>query len=76
MKKPFPKFDSDEELEAFLDAADLDEYDLTAGALPRDECSLATSADRPPMSPELEGVRAGSSLSPLRAGPICSMLTC
>ena len=37
MKKPFPKFDSDEELEAFLDAADLDEYDLTAGALPRDE---------------------------------------
>ena len=37
MKKPFPHFDSDEELEAFLDAADLDEYDLTAGALPRDE---------------------------------------
>jgi predicted DNA binding CopG/RHH family protein len=37
MKKPFPKFDSDEQLEAFLDAADLDEYDLTAGALPRDE---------------------------------------
>ncbi len=37
MKKPFPKFDSDEELETFLDMADLDEYDLTAGALPRDE---------------------------------------
>jgi predicted DNA binding CopG/RHH family protein len=37
MKKPFPKFDSYEQLEAFLDAADLDEYDLTAGALPRDE---------------------------------------
>ena len=37
MKKPFPHFESDEELEAFLDAADLDEYDLTAGALPRDE---------------------------------------
>jgi predicted DNA binding CopG/RHH family protein len=37
VKKPFPHFDSDEELEAFLDAADLDEYDLTAGALPRDE---------------------------------------
>jgi predicted DNA binding CopG/RHH family protein len=37
MKKPFPKFDSDEKLEAFLDAVDLDEYDLTAGAIPRDE---------------------------------------
>jgi predicted DNA binding CopG/RHH family protein len=37
MKKPFPKFDSDEKLEAFLETADLDEYDLTAGALPRDE---------------------------------------
>ena len=37
MKKPFPKFDSDEKLEAFLDAVDLEEYDLTAGALPRDE---------------------------------------
>jgi predicted DNA binding CopG/RHH family protein len=37
MKKPFPKFDSDEKLEAFLDAADLDEYDLAAGAIPRDE---------------------------------------
>ena len=37
MKKPFPKFDSDEQLEAFIDSADLDEYDLTADALPRDE---------------------------------------
>jgi predicted DNA binding CopG/RHH family protein len=37
MKKPFPKFDSDEKLEAFLDAADLDEYDLAAGAIPRNE---------------------------------------
>jgi predicted DNA binding CopG/RHH family protein len=37
MKKPFPSFDSDEKLEAFLDAADLDEYDLTTGALPRDD---------------------------------------
>jgi predicted DNA binding CopG/RHH family protein len=37
MKKPFPKFDSDEKLEAFLETADLDEYDLIAGALPRDE---------------------------------------
>ena len=37
MKKPFPRFDSDEKLEAFIDSADLDEYDLTAGALPRDE---------------------------------------
>jgi len=36
MKKPFPKFESDEELEAFLDTADLDDYDRTAGALPRD----------------------------------------
>jgi predicted DNA binding CopG/RHH family protein len=36
MKKPFPHFGSDEELEAFLDSADLDEYDLAAGALPRD----------------------------------------
>jgi predicted DNA binding CopG/RHH family protein len=36
-EKPFPKFASDEKLEAFLDTADLDEYDLTAGALPRDE---------------------------------------
>jgi predicted DNA binding CopG/RHH family protein len=37
MKKPFPRFDRDEKLEAFLETADLDEYDLTAGALPRDE---------------------------------------
>jgi predicted DNA binding CopG/RHH family protein len=37
MKKPFPRFDSDEKLEAFLETADLDAYDLTAGALPRDE---------------------------------------
>jgi predicted DNA binding CopG/RHH family protein len=37
MKKPFPKFDSDETLDPFLETADLDEYDLTAGALPRDE---------------------------------------
>jgi predicted DNA binding CopG/RHH family protein len=37
MKKPFRRFDSDEKLEAFLDTADLDEYDLAAGALPRDE---------------------------------------
>jgi len=37
MKKPFPKFDSDEDVEAFLDKANLDEYDLTTGALPRDE---------------------------------------
>jgi predicted DNA binding CopG/RHH family protein len=36
VKKPFPSFDSDEKLEAFLDTADLDDYDLTAGALPRD----------------------------------------
>jgi predicted DNA binding CopG/RHH family protein len=35
--KPFPKFDSDEKLEAFLETADLDDYDLTAGGLPRDE---------------------------------------
>jgi hypothetical protein len=34
MKKPFPKFNSDEKLEAFLETADLDAYDLTAGALP------------------------------------------
>jgi predicted DNA binding CopG/RHH family protein len=37
MKKSFPKFDSDEKLEAFLETADLGQYDLTAGALPRDE---------------------------------------
>ncbi len=37
MEKPFPRLDSDEKLEAFLDTADLDEYDLTTGALPRDE---------------------------------------
>jgi predicted DNA binding CopG/RHH family protein len=37
MKKAFPKFDSDEKLEAFLGTADLDEYDLTASAMPRDE---------------------------------------
>jgi predicted DNA binding CopG/RHH family protein len=37
MKKLFPKLDSDEEVERFLDTADLEEYDLTAGALPRDE---------------------------------------
>jgi predicted DNA binding CopG/RHH family protein len=37
MKKLFPKFASDEKLEAFLETANLDEYDLTAGAVPRDE---------------------------------------
>lgn len=37
MKKPSPSFDSDEKLEASLDTADLDEYDLAAGALPRDD---------------------------------------
>jgi predicted DNA binding CopG/RHH family protein len=37
MKKPFPSFDSDEKLEAFLDTADLDEYDLAEGAMPRDD---------------------------------------
>ena len=36
MKKPFPKFDTDEELEASLKTANLDDYDLTTGALPRD----------------------------------------
>ena len=40
MKKPFPKFDSDEKLEAFLDAADLDEYDLTAGRFRASEKAL------------------------------------
>ena len=37
MKKPFPKFDSDEDVETFLDMADLGEFDLRAGARPRDE---------------------------------------
>ncbi len=37
LKKPFPSFDSHEKLEAFLDTADLDAYDLAAGALPRDD---------------------------------------
>ena len=37
MKRRFPKFASDDELEIFLDTADHEEYDLTAGALPRDE---------------------------------------
>jgi predicted DNA binding CopG/RHH family protein len=37
MKKPFPRFGGDEEMEAFLDTADLDEYDLTVGAMPRDD---------------------------------------
>jgi predicted DNA binding CopG/RHH family protein len=37
MKKPFPKFDRDEKLEAFLDTVGLDKYNLTAGALPRYE---------------------------------------
>ena len=43
MKKPFPKFDSDEKLEAFIDTADLDEYDLTRGAPRATSGSRATS---------------------------------
>ncbi|RBP17203.1 putative DNA binding CopG/RHH family protein [Roseiarcus fermentans] len=37
MTKPVPEFQSDEDVETFLDTADLDDYDLSAGALPRDE---------------------------------------
>jgi hypothetical protein len=49
MKKPFPRFDSDEKLEAFLETADLDAYDLAAGALTRDEwfCVLPGIPERP-----------------------------
>ena len=36
-KKPYPKFKSDEEEEAFLDTANLEEYDLTAGGAPMHE---------------------------------------
>jgi hypothetical protein len=35
--KPFPKFMSDAEAERFVETADLSQYDLMAGALPRDE---------------------------------------
>ena len=35
--KPFPKFATDAEAERFVEAADLSQYDLMAGALPRDE---------------------------------------
>jgi hypothetical protein len=36
-KKPYPKFMSDDEEQAFLDAANLEDYDLTAGAVPMRE---------------------------------------
>ncbi len=35
--KPFPKFASDAEAERFVETADLSQYDLMSGALPRDE---------------------------------------
>ena len=34
---PFPKFASDAEAERFVETMDLSQYDLMAGALPRDE---------------------------------------
>jgi len=34
--KPFPAFASDAEAERFVETADLSQYDLMAGALPRD----------------------------------------
>ena len=37
MKKRIPTFHSDEEAEAFVDAADLSEYDLSGGKLVRFE---------------------------------------
>jgi predicted DNA binding CopG/RHH family protein len=35
--KPFPKFASDAEAERFVETTDLSQYDLMAGALPRDQ---------------------------------------
>ena len=37
VKKPLPRFTSDDEVEAFLDANDIEDFDLAKGALPRDE---------------------------------------
>ena len=37
MKSPIPKLDSDDRWEAFIEAADLDGYDLAADAVPRKE---------------------------------------
>lgn len=37
MKKPLPIFRNDEEVESFLEANDLEDFNLTDGALPRDE---------------------------------------
>jgi len=36
-KKPYPAFRSDEEEQAFLDSAILEDYDLTAGGVPMRE---------------------------------------
>ena len=58
MKKPLPKFDSDEKLEAFLDTVDPDACDLTAGALARDG-----------WFGRYERVRQGSANPPAAAGP-------
>jgi hypothetical protein len=33
-KKPYPKFENDDEKQAFLDTANLEEYDLAAGGAP------------------------------------------
>jgi predicted DNA binding CopG/RHH family protein len=33
-KKPYPTFENDDEEQAFLDAANLEEYDLTSGGAP------------------------------------------
>jgi predicted DNA binding CopG/RHH family protein len=35
--KPFPRFASDAEAERFVETTDLSQYDLIAGALPRDQ---------------------------------------
>lgn len=37
MKKPLPRFNSDQQVETFLEGNDLEDFDLTAGAMPRDE---------------------------------------
>ncbi len=46
MKKPYPKFDSDDAEQTFLDTADLSEYDLETGFRPFDEWLADAEAAR------------------------------
>ena len=72
-KKPYPKFDNDDEEQAFLDTANLEEYDLTAGGAPmrkwladyEDMDKDARVSLRLPKAPFLEFQRKAAATCPI-----------